>query len=165
MCVAPSPSYGQIRVQPFKGTSQDGESGPAREIKQFTVPTVQLRGTAEEIGIDARALTDMLEKRFLQDFAFLQTDFTFDKTYETWEIGLFGCALWTVGNHYPIAFHIQCTGGSMDEPRHWQYATLGYGHKHKIVEMVTNALEGIVEEYAAFVRKAREKNERARTEP
>ena len=43
----------------------------------------------------------------------------------------------------------------MDEPRHWQYATLGYGHKDKILEMVKNTLNGIVEEYAGFIRKAR----------
>ena len=165
MLVDPGPSYDQPRTQPYKGTRPANEYGPAREIKQFTEPTIQLRGTAEEIGIDGRALADVLEKKFVQDFAFLQNGFAFEKTYETWEIGLFGCAVWTVGNNYPIAFHIQCAGGSMDEPRQWQYATLGYGHKDKILDMVKNTLDSIVEEYAAFVRKARGKNERAGKEP
>ena len=44
---------------------------------------MQLRGTAEEIGLDSRALASGLEMKFLQDFAFLQGNFAFDKTYET----------------------------------------------------------------------------------
>jgi hypothetical protein len=100
-----------------------------------------------------------LESKFLEGFAFLQGDFAFDKTYETWEIGLFHCEAWTVGLTYPIAFHLQCAGGSMDEPRHWHYATLGYGPKQKIAETVRKAFDSIVVEYASFVRKAHGKNE------
>ena len=102
---------------------------------------------------------NVLEKKFLQKFAFLQSDYAFDKTYETWEIGLFECEAWTVGNHYPIALHVQCVGGSMDEPRHWQSASLGYGPKEKIVEMVKKTLETIVADYATYVRTARGKSE------
>jgi hypothetical protein len=142
---------------PSKDNRQDHEPRPARGIKQFTAPTVQLRGTAEDIGLDSRTLASLLEAKFLQEFTFLQNDFSFEKTYETWEIGLFDCEVWTVGSSYPIALHIQCTGGSMDEPRHWHYATLGYGPKEKIADTVTKALDSIVGEYAAFVRKANAK--------
>ena len=118
-----------------------------------------MRGTAEDIGLDSRTLDSFLEMKFLQNFAFLQSAFAFDKIYETWEIGLFECEAWTVGSNYPIAFHVQCAGGSMDEPKHWRSATLGYGPKDKIVEMVKKTLESIVEEYATFVQKARGKIE------
>ena len=47
----------------------------------------------------------------------------------------------------------------MDEPRHWQSASLGYGPKEKIVEMVKKTLETIVADYATYVRTARGKNE------
>ena len=133
----------------------ESEYRPARDIKRFSAPTIMFRGTAQTIGLDSPALASFLESRFLQEFAFLQGDFAFDKTYETWEIGLFGCEAWTVGGSYPIAFHVQCAGGSMDEPRHWQHATLGYGPKDKIVEIVKNTLDAIVAEYAVFVRKAK----------
>lgn len=139
----------------FKDNVQGSEYGPAREIKRFTQPTILLRGTAESIGLDNRTLANALQKTFLEDFAFLQSDFAFDKTYETWEIGLFECEAWTVGNDYPIAIHIQCAGGSMDEPRHWHNANLGYGPKDKIVDMARKALDAIVGEYAAFVHHAR----------
>lgn len=146
---------GETRADPSKDTMQGSEYRPAREIKRFIEPTILLRGTAAEIGLDSRTLDSFLDKQFLQDFAFLQSDFAFDKTYETWEIGLFECEVWTVGSNYPIAFHVQCAGGSMDEPRHWRTATLGYGPKEKIVEMVKKTLDSIVDEYAAFVQKAR----------
>ena len=145
------------RAEPSKDTMQGSEYRPAREIKRFIEPTIVLKGTGEEIGLDSRTLDTFLEKQFLQDFAFLQSDFAFDKTYETWEIGLFECEAWTVGSNYPIAFHVQCVGGSMDEPRHWRYATLGYGPKSKIVELVRKTLDAIVAEYAMFLRKARDK--------
>jgi hypothetical protein len=143
------------RAEPPKETRPDSEYRPAREIRKFTEPTILLKGTAEEIGLDSRTLASFVGTQFLENFAFLQSDFAFAKTYETWEIGLFECESWTVGRNYPIAFHIQCTGGSMDEPRHWQYSTLGYGPKDKIVDTVRKTLDFIVTEYAAFVRKAR----------
>jgi len=149
---------GEARPDPSKDTMQGSDYRPAREIKKFIEPTILLRGTAAEIGLDSRTLDTFLEKQFLQDFAFIQSDFAFDKTYETWEIGLFECEVWTVGSNYPIAFHVQCTGGSMDEPRHWRNATLGYGPKDKIVEMVKKTIDSIVDDYATFVQKARGKN-------
>jgi hypothetical protein len=149
----------KTRPEPAKETTRESGDRPAREIKRFTEPTILLRGTAEEIGLDNRTLDSFLEMKFLQTFAFLQSDFAFDKTYETWEIGLFECEAWTVGSNYPIAFHVQCAAGSMDEPKHWRSATLGYGPKDKIVEMVKKTLDSIVEEYATFVQKARGKIE------
>ena len=149
---------GEARPDPSKDTMQGSDYRPAREIKRFIEPTILLRGTAAEIGLDSRTLDTFIEKQFLQDFAFLQSDFAFDKTYETWEIGLFECEVWTVGSNYPIAFHVQCTGGSMDEPRHWRNATLGYGPKDKIVEMVKKTIDSIVDDYATFLQKARGKN-------
>lgn len=142
------------RAEPSKDTREDSEHRSGREIKQFTTPTIHLKGTAEEIGLDSRTLSSLVESRFLQEFTFLQDDFVFDKTYETWEIGLFECEVWTVGSNYPIALHIQCTGGSMDEPRHWHYATLGYGPKERMLGIVTKALDSILSDYATFVRKA-----------
>ena len=147
---------GETRADLSKDSREGSEYRPAQQIKRFSSPTIILRGTAPNIGLDTSTLTAFLEGQFLQELAFLQSDFVFDKTYETWEIGLFGCEAWTVGNTYPIAFHVQCAGGSMDEPGHWQHATLGYGPKNKIAEIVKNTLDAIVAEYAVFVRKAKD---------
>ena len=149
----------ELPADPSKDAVQEPEYRPARAIKHFTEPRILLKGTAEEIGLDSRTLSSALGIRFLQELPFLQSDFAFDKTYETWEIGLFECEAWTVGSKYPIAFHVQCSGGSMDEPGHWRYATLGYGPKDKIVEIVKNTLDSIIAEYAAFVRKAHGRTE------
>ena len=137
-----------------KDTIQDNGYRTAGGIKKFAEPTILLKGTAEKIGLDRQSLSSFVGMKFLSDFAFLQSDFAFDKTYQTWEIGLFECETWTVGINYPIAFHLQCAGGSMDEPREWHYASLGYGPQDKISEMVRETLDSIVQEYATFVRKA-----------
>ena len=60
---------------------------PASGIKKFAEPTILLRGTAEKIGLDRQSLSSFLGMKFLNDFAFLQSDFAFDKTYQTWEMG------------------------------------------------------------------------------
>src|SRR5262245_17336768 len=61
------------RVEPKKDILQGSTYRPAREIKRFTEPTIVLRGTAQEIGLDGRTLADFLEKHFLKDFGFLQS--------------------------------------------------------------------------------------------
>jgi|GEM_PF-654283 hypothetical protein len=137
-----------------KDTMQDNEYRPAGGIKKFAEPTIQLRGTAEKIGLDRQSLSSFIGTKFLNEFAFLQSDFVFEKTYQTWEIGIFECETWTVGVNYPIAFHVQCAGGSMDEPREWHYASLGYGPADKTSETVRGTLDAIIQEYATFVRKA-----------
>ena len=141
-----------------KDTMLDNGYRPAGGIKKFAEPTILLRGTAEKIGLDRQSLSSFLGMKFLNDFAFLQSDFAFDKTYQTWEIGLFECETWTVGSNYPIAFHVQCAGGSMDEPREWHYASLGYGPEDRISETVRETLDAIIQEYATFVRKASAKD-------
>jgi hypothetical protein len=146
------------RPTPSNGRMPETDYRAAREIKRFTAPRILLRGTAEDVGLDGRTLAGFLETQFLEDFAFLQNDFEFDRIYETWEIGLFECEVWTVGSQYPIAFHVQCAGGSMDEPRNWLNATLGYGPKEKITDTVRTTLDSIVGDYATFVRNARSKN-------
>ena len=141
-----------------KDTMLDSGYRPAGGIKKFVEPTILLRGTAEKIGLDRQSLSSFLGMKFLNGFAFLQSDFAFDKTYQTWEIGLFECETWTVGSNYPIAFHVQCAGGSMDEPREWHYASLGYGPEDRISETVRETLDAIMLEYATFVRKASAKD-------
>ena len=54
--------------------------------------------------------------------------------------------------------HVQCAGGSMDEPREWHYASLGYGPEDRISETVRETLDAIILEYATFVRKASAKD-------
>jgi len=141
-----------------KDTMLDSGYRQAGGIKKFVEPTILLRGTAEKIGLDRQSLSSFLGMKFLNGFAFLQSDFAFDKTYQTWEIGLFECETWTVGSNYPIAFHVQCAGGSMDEPREWHYASLGYGPEDRISETVRETLDAIILEYATFVRKASAKD-------
>ena len=137
-----------------KDTMLDSGYRQAGGIKKFAEPTIQLRGTAEKIGLDRQSLSSFIGTKFLNEFAFLQSDFVFEKTYQTWEIGIFECETWTVGVNYPIAFHVQCAGGSMDEPREWHYASLGYGPAGKTSETVRGTLDAIIQEYATFVRKA-----------
>src|SRR5690348_11427215 len=57
-------------TEPSDDSMHEREYRPAREIRRFTEPTIALRGTAEDIGLDRRALESVLEAQFLQDFSF-----------------------------------------------------------------------------------------------
>ena len=71
----------ETRPEPPKDTLRENDYRPARAIKQFAEPRLLLRGSAEEIGLDSHTLDSFLETKFLQNFAFLQDDFAFDKKY------------------------------------------------------------------------------------
>ncbi len=138
------------RAEVYMKLLQGDKHRSIRRIKMFLEPAVLIRGSAAKIGLSSAELTQYLIVRFQESFSFLQKDYH-DDGYASDEVGLFRCDVWTVGHNYPIAFHIECIGGPLDEPRYWTHATLGYGPKDKLEHHVEQSLKDFVEEYARFV--------------
>jgi hypothetical protein len=138
------------RTELYMKMLQGDEHSPVRRIKMFLEPAVFIKGSAQKIGFSNGELAKYLIARFLEKFSFLQKDYH-DDGYASDEIGLFRCEVWTVGYNYPLAFHIECAGGPLDEPRYWTHATLGYGPRDKLENYVKQSLNNFVEEYASFV--------------
>ena len=68
------------------------------------------------------------------------------------EIGFFTCEVWTVGEEYTVAYHVDCNAGSYMMPRTpgtlWNRAVLGYGPKVDIADTIRNGLHSMVEQFA-----------------
>lgn len=79
------------RLEVFRKILREERYRPVRQVKMFYEPTVFIKGTVEEIGINREALEKYVALRFLNSFAFLQSDFHFKDTLTPSEMGFFEC--------------------------------------------------------------------------
>lgn len=128
---------------------------PFRKIQEFIEP--QLIGdTLEEVGLSRERLDSFLSMRFLNNFAFMLKDFTVTRYGEN-ETGHLSCKIMTVGETYPIAYHVRCEGGPLRDLDGWNDETLGYTNRQLIEGTLKTILEGFVQDFATFVLKAKGK--------
>lgn len=75
---------------------------------------VDYRGSAEKIGLNNAGFEESLRKALQKDFSFMRQEaIRISAIYkmpvrERIKRGLFQCSLWTVGDDYPIAYHMAC---------------------------------------------------------
>jgi hypothetical protein len=134
-------------------------------INTFSSIDVYLQGTAEDIGLSKEELTDYLRMRFKNSFAnleFKETDFGSiwnESNEERAKRGIIEIKIWTVGDDYPIAFHIEIRAGNYagDYSNMSQYksAILGYDSKSKIQNTTKESISELVDELAVSFFKAR----------
>ncbi|MEQ8710494.1 MAG: hypothetical protein RIC36_16025 [Rhodospirillales bacterium] len=63
--------------------------------------------------------------------------------------GIVNCHVWTIGDNYPMAFHVECELRSMGFSREWtissyEHQMLGYGRKDAIKDQVKESIQSIV---------------------
>ncbi len=132
-----------------------------KTIDRFGMINVNLGGSAEKIGLKKVELTDYLRLRFKnnfsgisfkepEDFAKLLQDKEMQK-----KIGTIHVKVWTVGDEFPIAYHIAINSGNFERARQYETAILGYGSKRNVPESVRQSITELVEELAVAFFKAR----------
>lgn len=132
-----------------------------KTIKNFSSIDVYLRGTAEEIGLSKEDLTNYLRLRFKNSFANTSYKKTsFEKIMEEnkekqSDRGDISIIVWTVGDDYPIAFHIEISAGNYSNLGQYETAILGYGSEQKITESVKESISELVDDLAIAYFKAR----------
>ena len=85
---------GGATIDEVKKLDLESRYRPMRSVKRFTAPGLSTRGTADAIGLKHDSLAFHLEKRFLDNFSFLQKDFSLeaiDDLDEQKEVGWFTC--------------------------------------------------------------------------
>jgi len=65
----------------------------------------------------------------------------------TKKIGRLFIKVWTVGDSYPIAYHVSCKAGSCLDS-FWEYSYLGYGSKEYVSESVKKRINESIEALA-----------------
>ena len=134
-----------------------------KQIKKFVSVEVQTQGTAEKIGLKRRELTDLTRLTFLNEFPGVALEGSSGPPAVGAEglnqLGFLSCEVWTVGEEYVVAYHMDCNAGSYLMPRLpgslWNRAILGYGPKDQIPDAVHKGLRTMVEQFAATFFKVR----------
>lgn len=134
-----------------------------RQIKKFVSVEVQTQGTAEKLGLMSGELTDVTRVTFLKSFPGVALEGSGgpppDGTERLNQLGFLSCEVWTVGEEYIVAYHVDCNAGSYFMSKTpgslWNRAILGYGPKDEVSAVVHNGLRSMVEQFAASFFKAR----------
>lgn len=134
-----------------------------RQIKKFVSVEVQTQGTAEKVGLKSRELTDVTRLTFLRNFPGVALEGSAgpspDGTERLSELGFLSCEVWTVGEEYIVAYHVDCNAGSYVKSKLpgslWNRAILGYGPKDEVSAAIHNGLRSMVEQFATSFFKAR----------
>ena len=128
--------------------------GGLRGIKTFGSVGVSTRGSVEKIGLTESGLKGFLSLRLKNNFAGIKYENLLEPyrlpsdTEKSATIGTFWCNVWTVGDDYPIAYHVKCRGGNLNNYDIWSSEDLGYGNKRTVPESIKEALNKLVEEFA-----------------
>jgi hypothetical protein len=133
------------------------------QIKKFVAIEVQVQGTAEKLGLKSADLTDATRLTFLKNFPGVALEMTGgpsgDGKDRLSQLGYLTCEVWTVGEDYVVAYHLDCNAGSYLVPRKsgtlWNRAILGYGPKEDIRDTVHGGLRSMVEQLSATFFKVR----------
>lgn len=134
-----------------------------KSIKKFVSVEVQTQGTAEKLGLKSGELTDTTRLVFLKNFPGIALEMSGGPGGEGKErlsqLGFLTCEVWTVGEEYIVAYHLDCNAGSYLMPGTpgylWNRAILGYGPKDEISDAVHKGLRSMVEQFAVTFFKVR----------
>jgi len=132
-----------------------------KTIERFGLISVSLDGSAEKIGLKKEDLTDYLRLRFKNSFAGMW----FKEPENLWEtiqnkekaakIGDIHVNVWTVGDDFPIAYHIAINAGNLANGREYENAFLGYGSKRNVPDSVRESISQLIDDLAVAFFKAR----------
>lgn len=131
-----------------------------KTIKSFGSLSVSLQGSAKKIGIKENELTDYLKLRFKNSFAKYEFK-EVEKLLEAMQdkkiaptIGLIHIQVWTVGEDYPVAYHLSINSGNLNNVREYTNAYLGYGSKSNVPDTVKESISSFIDELAIAFFKA-----------
>lgn len=128
-----------------------------RHIKKFVAVEVQTQGTAEKLGINSAELTDVTRVTLLNKVPGIALEGSSGPSPDAPErlnqLGFFTCEVWTVGEQYIAAYHVDCNAGSYTAQKTpgslWNQAILGYGPKDEVSDAVRKGVRAMVELFAA----------------
>ncbi len=134
-----------------------------RHIKKFVAVEVQTQGTAEKLGINGAELTDVTRATLLNKVPGIALESSSGPSSDASErlnqLGFFTCEVWTVGEQYIAAYHVDCNAGSYTAQKTpgslWNQAILGYGPRDEVSDAVRKGVRAMVELFANTFANAR----------
>ena len=132
-----------------------------KTIQTFGSISVSLQGSAEKIGLKEKELSNYLKLRFKNSFAkyeYKEVEKLFDAMKDKKiapTIGLIHIQVWTVGDDYPVAYHISINAGNLNNVRVYTEAYLGFGSKSNVPDTVKESISSLIDDLAIAFFKAR----------
>jgi len=132
-----------------------------KSVEKFGRLNISLEGSAEKIGLKKNDLVDYLRLQFTNSFRGMAykdveniSEMSKDKE-KAKTIAVIHIKIWTVGDVYPIAYHIEINAGNLANMREYEAAILGYGSKRNVPESVRTSIAQLVDDLAITFFKAR----------
>lgn len=124
--------------------------GDLRKIESFVFIYAHVKGDAKSgIGLTDSEMTDYVRLRFKNSFAgvpYRETPFSSIK--DPAKAGSIWCGVWTVGDNYPVAYHVEIRFGTMEKDRIYTDEVLGYGNSKVAQEKVKQVLDNMITQCA-----------------
>ncbi len=153
-----------LLAAPARGANPEAAAiADMRHIRKFVAVEVQTQGTAEKLGISSAELTDVTRVTLLNKVPGIALEGSSgpspDATERLNQLGFFTCEVWTVGEQYIAAYHVDCSAGSYTTQKTpgslWNQAILGYGPKDEVSDAVRKGVRAMVELFATTFSNAR----------
>ena len=132
-----------------------------KTIEKFGLLNISLEGSAEKFELNKIDLIDYLRLRFKNNFGGMEfkeleniSEMSKDKE-KAKKIAIIHIKIWTVGDDYPIAYHIAINAGNLAHMREYQAAILGYGSRLNVPDSVRKSIAQLVDDLAITFSKAR----------
>jgi hypothetical protein len=123
-----------------------------KKVESFGFIHVHIKNSdGNPLGLSSQDLTDHLKLRYKNSFAnvpFRDQSKNLMHVRDPEKVGYFWCGVWTVGDNYPVAYHVECRAGSFANSSILKDAVLGYGNKKNVPDTVKESISNIVSEFA-----------------
>jgi len=139
--------------------------GDLKYIEKFHFIHVHVKGKPKDkdenkIGLSDEELTSYLKLRYKNNFANIPAgEYIYEPNLsdvEKRKLGNIWCGVWTVGQDYPVAYHVECRLGSEINKRIVHDEHLGYGNKDNVRKSIRESLNSMIENFAITFFKIRD---------
>lgn len=158
-------AFAEEEITTFEGveiiTFEEAAYKGFKTVKSFGFVSVSIMGDARKIGLKEDELSNYLRLKFKNNFADIPykkasyNDKIFNNKEQRNSIGSIHIKVWTIGDDYPIAYHLSIRAGNYTDFGIYTNAILGYGSKENVPETVKKLITELVEELAISFFKAR----------
>lgn len=138
--------------------------GDLNRVISFGNVIVGLEGSAEKIGLSRSFLNDFLKLQIKNSFNGIKLKnikmfSTVNGKYQQNKnphIGRVYVKVWTIGDDFPIAYHVSLTAGTYEKYRIYTDAVLGYGSKKNVPDSIKGSISKMIDRFAISFFKARD---------
>ncbi len=132
--------------------------GGAKRVQEFGFIHVHIKNDNDgKFGLKSEELSEFLRLRFKNSFASVPYrpagNALGRKDPDT--TGYLWCGVWTVGDTYPVAYHVECKMGPLSKPTMFTDASLGFGSDKNVASSIRGALDDMTTRFATDFFKAR----------